>query len=258
MQPAAVFPLHDPDGLLLPQLAALTPDLKQVFCCAFVLPSVETRARPSAPLRSLEADPFFRLFYLDGDPPVGDEFAFLYHQAALASLPDQILHLCFLDRLAFALRTKHRNQFLADVASLSVEDLPLIFQRSAKAWRSHPRNYYEIESFVTTVGRLLFGRELDYAWCHLALNAAQLRSILPRVHNHDLSLVAEMILQIQNVVKTREVDWLAWEDPFVLSRPSADLKREREGSLVETCKRLTYALPMVEAMQKFAVEQEKQ
>jgi hypothetical protein len=65
-------------------------------------------------------------------------------------------------------------------------------------------------------------------------------------------MVAEMILHIQDRVKTRDVDWLAWEDPFILSRDALELKTERENSLEETQKRLSYVIPMVELLIKFS------
>jgi len=102
------------------------------------------------------------------------------------------------------------------------------------------------------VGRNLFGKELDYAWCHIAVRAGQLREIMPLVRNHDLSMVAEMIFYMQNKIKTRDVDWLAWEDPFVLSRQANELKRERETSLGETKKRLNYVLPMIETLTRLS------
>jgi hypothetical protein len=101
---------------------------------------------------------------------------------------------------------------------------------------------------VTEVGSLLFGRALDFAWCHLALSAARLRVALERTSRNDLSFVAEIILAIREDVLIRDVDWLAWEDPFILSREPDELRREREASEVETRKRLAYALPMMELL----------
>ena len=257
MRPAAVFPIHDPDGRLLVRLPGLLPDLKAAFEAAFVLPSPQTRAAQPEAMRLLEADPFFQSFTLGGDPPVGDQFAFLYRRAIQASPGERLLHLCFLDRLAFALGTRHRARFLADMASLTPDGAPRIYQRSAAAWDSHPRNYREIEGFVTAVGQLLFGRALDYAWCHVAFTAAQLEQALSGVRNHDLSMVAELILPFRETIHIQEVDWLAWEDPFVLGRDPAALRAEREASAAETGKRLAYALPMAAALQRFAMELEK-
>jgi hypothetical protein len=252
MKPALAFPYYDPTGRQFPHLQTILPALKEHFDRAYLCPPASTR-RHAGLTQFLQEDDFFTLFPWDPDGPIGDSFAFLYRQAAQAAPPDQPLHLCFLDRLSFALEGEYHDRFLADVDALTAADLPLIFQRTPLAWSSHPRNYREIEGFVTTVGRLLFGRELDYAWCHLVISAAQLGEIIPRVHNHDLSMVAEMVLQIQDQVKTREVDWLSWEDPLVLSRDPDELKREREGSPEEVGRRLAYALPMVEAMLQFAL-----
>ena len=38
-------------------------------------------------------------------------------------------------------------------------------------------------------------------------------------------MVTEMILLLQSDIKTKEVDWLAWEDPFVLARDPEELKQ---------------------------------
>ena len=70
-------------------------------------------------------------------------------------------------------------------------------------------------------------------------------------------MVAEMVLFLQPEIKTREVDWLAWEDPFILRRDPEELKREREASPEETQKRLGYAVPMVETMVQYALKQKK-
>ena len=146
---------------------------------------------------------------------------------------------------------------MMDVKSRGSADAPFIFQRSEKAWRTHPQNYYEIESFVTTIGRLLFGKSLDYAWCHFVVRASQLTDILPLIKNADLSMVAEMILLLQSDIKTKEVDWLAWEDPFLLSRDPDELKHERENSAEETQKRLAYAVPIVKKLVQYALKKKR-
>jgi hypothetical protein len=48
------------------------------------------------------------------------------------------------------------------------------------------------------------------------------------------------------------VDWLAWEDPFLLGQDPDVLKHERENSLTETNKRLNYVLPMVETLTRLS------
>ena len=251
MKPALAFPYNDPDGAMLPHIQVILPDLKNHFDHAYV-------STPPSSLELLQqnnlihADSFFTVFPVAEDKLVGEHFASLYQHAAETAPPDQLLHLCYPDRVAFALEGEHRDSFLADVDSLSTKDLPLIFQRSLMAWETHPQNYRELEGIVTSVGKNLFGLELDYGWCHIVVRAGQLREIMPLVKNPDLSMVAEMIFYLQENIHTRNVDWLAWEDPFILKRDAAELKHERENSLAETNKRLKYVLPMLETLMRLS------
>jgi hypothetical protein len=200
----------------------------------------------------LQADDFFAIFPVEREMQIGEHFAYLYQRAAEAAPGAQLIHLCYLDRLAFALEGNDRDSFLSDIDSLSINDVPLIFQRSEAAWKTHPQNYRELEGIVTTLGRHLFGRDLDYAWCHIVVPAGQLREIMPLVKNPDLSMVAEMIVYLQDHIQTRDVDWLAWEDPFILSRNASELKHERENSPAETRKRLNYVLPMLQTLTRLS------
>jgi hypothetical protein len=251
MKPALAFPYNDPDGTMLPHLQAILPDLKAHFERAYISPPPST-LQWLQPTGQILSDDFFTVLLMDEEKGIGETFAYLYRGAAEAAPPDQPMHLCYLDRLSFALEGKHRDSFLADIDSLSTADLPLIFQRSDSAWGTHPQNYRDLEGLVTTVGRHLFGRELDYAWCHIVARAGQLREVMSLVKNLDLSIVAEMIFYLQADVKTRGVDWLAWEDPFILKRDAHELKLEREQSMAETQKRLRYVVPMIETLTRLS------
>jgi hypothetical protein len=254
MLPSIAFPFHDPDLQMFPYLQAVLPDLKTLFGRAYICPLLTTRKNATL-MEWLARDDFFNVFPVDRQMQIGEHFAYLYKAAAQTAEPDEIIHLAYIDRLAFALLGEYRELFLTDMKSIGSADVPLIFQRSKAAWGTHPRNYYEIEGFVTTMGEILFGKSLDYAWCHLVVRAAQLREILPLVKNADLSMVAEVILYLQSNIRTRDVDWLAWEDPFVLRCDPEELKCEREKSFDETQKRLSYAMPMVKSMLQFAMNQ---
>ena len=251
MRPALAFPFNDPDGTMFHHLQAILPDLKSHFERAYLCPPLSTQ-KHSEHMQLLRSEDFFTVFPADREMQIGEHFAYLYQRAAQTAAPEQILHLCYLDRLAFALEGEHRDPFLQDIDSLSADNVPLIFQRSQRAWETHPRNYRELETMVTTVGRNLFGKELDYAWCHLVVRAGELHEIMPLVKNQDLSMVAEMIFYLQADVQTRAVDWLAWEDPFILSRDPMALKRERENSRIETNKRLNYVIPMIETLTRLS------
>jgi hypothetical protein len=251
MKPALVFPYADPDGTMFHHLQAILPDLKEHFEHAYICPPLST-LRHFEHIHTLEADDFFTIFLIDRELQIGERFAYLYHRAARIAPPEQLIHLCYLDRMSFALEGEYREACLADIDSISGQDVPLIFQRSSLAWETHPQNYRQLEGMVTTVGRNLFDLDLDYAWCHIVMSAGQLREIMPFVKNPDLSMVAEMIYYVQDEVKTRDVNWLAWEDPFILSCDAGQLKCTRENSLEETNKRLGYTLPMIETLTRLS------
>jgi len=253
-KPALVMPFYDPDGKMFQHLDATLSDLKAHFGRAYLTIPGETAHRQPGNVARMGEDDFFRLYPVESENPAGAHFSYLYQHAARDAAPDRVLHLCFPDRLFFALRTGYREEFLSDVDSLRPVDLPLIFHRSARAWKTHPANYLEIEGFASRMGQILFGKWLDYGWCHLVVQARHLLAIMPEIKTPGLSMVAEMVLHLQHDIHTRDVDWLAWEDPFILGRDADELKRERENSLEETQKRLSYVFPIVEALARFAMD----
>jgi len=250
VQSVIVMPMHDPDGLMFPHLDVITPRLKAIFAHAVVSVNPVTRVRQAESVRRLVADHFFDVIDLPPNRLIGEEFLALYQHAAATCPPDAILHLCFIDRVAFALQSDYREPFMADIQAVRAEDTPFIFQRSPAAWQTHPHNYYELEQMVTRVGELLGQPSLDFAWCHLAIQAHQLRAILPQIKKQDLSMMAELVLNLKAKIQTQAVDWLAWEDPFIVGRDGAQFKREREQSVAETRKRLAYVIPMLQLLEE--------
>lgn len=255
MLPIAVIPHNDPQGLLFPHLQAITPILKQIFGRVIISISLPTQQSQPGQAAWLESDPFFLLLKHTRPLLVGEDFRALYTFAAAAVPQHTLLHLCYLDRVAYALQSEHRAQFTADLAALDAADTPLIFHRSPAAWQTHPRNYRDLEQIVTRTGEYLFGKTIDYAWCHLALQAGTLERIMPATTNPDISMVAEMALMLQDQAQTKEVDWLAWEDPFIFGREPDALRTEREQSPQETRKRLAYVIPMLEKLYQHRANQ---
>lgn len=247
MKPVAVIPMHDPSGVLFPQLRTIAPSLKNLFSKVFVSMSAVC-AGISEQVAWLEKENFFHITLYQTNVSVGEDFLTLYQNAAANCHPNEVLHLCFIDRVAFALQTNHQITFSTDVQAVNPEETPLIFRRSIAAWATHPQNYRELENMVTRAGELLFGKSLDFAWCHLAVQAHQLKRIIPLVQNRDMSILAELILFMKNDIRTKDVDWLAWEDPFILSHDPYTLKTEREQSIQETRKRLSYVIPMLQLL----------
>jgi len=250
--PAAVLPIHDPEGITLPHLVRILPVLKTTFAQAIINIPPSTRRTQSEAVQQLERDSFFIISSVYNETPVGDHFRSLYTFAARHCPPEQVLHLCYVDRLAFALQTHHRQSFLDNVQAVTAEHTPLIFHRSAAAWDTHPRNYRDIEGMVTRAGEWLFHKTLDFAWCHLAVQAGQLAEVMARTHQSDLSIVAEIVLAMLKNVHTKDVDWLAWEDPFILGCEPQALRNERENDPAETRKRLAYALRMMQVLHQHA------
>jgi hypothetical protein len=245
--PAIVIPLHDPQGIFHPHLEQITPLLKTTFAQAIVnIPPTTRRAHPGF-VHKFEADPFFECVEF-AESPVGEHFRELYTFAARICPSEQVLHLCYIDRLAFALQTQYRQSFLAAMQAVTPEQTPLIFLRSSTAWDTHPRNYRDLESMVTRVGEWLFHKTIDFAWCHMAVQAGLLAEVLPQTRQSDISMVTEIVLGLIEQVKTQEVDWLAWEDPFILNCNPQTLKTERENDPSETHKRLTYIIPMMQLL----------
>jgi hypothetical protein len=252
MQPVAVIPMNDPEGVMFPHLEAITPLLKRLFARLFVSVPLPTQQALPHYMEWLKTDDFFYVIYHQNDVAIGDDFLTLYAQAALVCDPDQILHLCFIDRLAYALQSEHRTAFMADVQAVKLAETPLICQRSARAWQTHPLNYRDIEQMATKAGEWLFGKSLDFAWCHLVIPARRLREVVPTVKNRDMSFFAEMILAVREDAVTKDVDWLSWEDPFINSCDAQALKIARENSLAESRKRLAYIIPMLQLLDRAA------
>lgn len=248
MKPVIVLPLHDPQGWVVPHLGTLADHLDGPFERGFLSVTEPTWQAHALALEALQARPFFSARVAPAGLGAGEHFTRLYAWAAGASHIDQPLHLCFPDRVAFALQPAHRAAFLADVLGLGSADLPLIFQRSARAWHTHPPTYRRLEEAVTAAGQARFGRSLDFAWCHLALRAGDLRDLIPTLTQPDISMVAQLVLGLADRVRTRSVDWLAWEDPFIFQRDARDLRREREHNPAETAKRLSYVIPMLQML----------
>lgn len=252
MQHILVTPINDPEGAMFPHLKQLTPLLKTIFAKAFVSIPATTVEKQADYLAWIESEPFYDVLRCDGDPPVGHYFAELYRYAARLSQPDDLLHLCYIDRLSFALETAYRDAFIRDVQAVCLEDTPLIFERSAKAWETHPQNYREIEHMVTRVGELLFGESWDFGWCYLVATPEQLNTALESVDNPQISMVADIVIELRDVIRHQAVDWLAWEDPYLLNVDAVTLKAQREASQQEVFKRLAYAIPMMQKLYETA------
>jgi hypothetical protein len=225
-----VLPIHDPTGILFPFLAQCTPDLKRLFERAYVSLSPTTPAAQPGLMERLRADPFFAVQTNAPGTLPGEHFLAGYRAALAECAPATSVHLMDIDRAAFALLNGYREAFLADARWAQSQAQPVLFERSAAAWATYPDNYRELEGMLIRIGELIFGRYLDFAWSYLAVRAGVLAETLPRVTSRDFGILIELVLLLEPRLLTREVDWLAWEDPFILGVPAADLRAERTAS----------------------------
>jgi len=141
MHPVAVIPMNDPAGFMFPHLQTITPLLKSLFARVFVSVTRITRSALPEHVAWLETDNFFHVTHHQTDVSVGEDCLTLHSNAAAHCHPNQLLHLCFIDQVAFALQSDYRSAFIADVQAVQPEHTPLIFQRSAAAWDAHLQNY---------------------------------------------------------------------------------------------------------------------
>ncbi|HRW06585.1 MAG TPA: hypothetical protein P5121_15885 [Caldilineaceae bacterium] len=240
MRPNLVLPFHDPEGHLLRHLQQIAPVLKERFDRAFLSISPPTERYQQDRLRALRTGSFFQL---NANPPgtqAGEHYLTAYQQAVAQSATEQTLHLCDIDKVAYALQSEHSAQFLDDIATVTRANTPLLFQRSAAAWATYPAIYRELEQMAIRIGELYFGRYFDFAWSYLIIEARQLAQLLPHIHCRDFGLLPELLLLLRDQLQTQEVDWLAWEDPFILQRDAAALRAERDSDPEETHKRLLW------------------
>jgi hypothetical protein len=66
--------------------------------------------------------------------------------------------------------------------------------------------------------------------------------------NPDLTIFGETALYLKGYLITKDVDWLSWEDPFILGKNPKTFKEERERNPQENEKRLSYVMPIIKLL----------
>jgi hypothetical protein len=244
---SSVFlPVHDRDGQVLARLVECAPQLPELFNRVFLSLTPATLEAHPGPVTRLCENGYFQVFTPQGPAEVGAHFHAFYSWAVAQVPPGSLVHLAFPDRLAFALLTEYAPEFRREIANLILEDTPLIYERSEQAWQTHPANYRELEAMVVRAGELLDGRRIDYAWCHMVVESCRLQEALKLTRQRNWAFVSELVLTLGPGVRTKEVDWLAWEDGFILGVEEGALKRQRENDPQETRKRMAYVGQMIQ------------
>ena len=69
--------------------------------------------------------------------------------------------------------------------------------------------------------------------------------MLPNLTARDLVIISQLVFSLKEVIKTKSVDWLSWEDPFIFDKDPQQYKIERENDPAELEKRMGYVLPEI-------------
>jgi hypothetical protein len=248
LYPAALIAtIHDPEGILYPHFLGTVGKIKPLFPAGIIGLSPQTLRRQAQWIEALEGAGFAVFRQAEG-ASIGEHFRAVFRRAVETCPAGQILHLADIDRLMFAAAGEYAGVFEEDVINARRQMQPVLFQRSERAWATHPENYRRVEGLVIEAGRLLFGKTYDFGWSHLVLTAGRLAGLLPHLHRDDFGHLIQIVLLLRQELVTRDVDWLAWEDPFILGREAQELWQERSQDPEETRKRLRGILPFFEAL----------
>lgn len=241
MKHLIVFSLHDTTGMIFDLVEKITPTLEEIFDGAVVSITPKTSEAQKIRVERLEENGFFELCRNQPETIVGDHYMKAIKTATERSDDEDLIHICTPDRLALAILT-HKRDFLKDMEEEKEAERPILYERSDFAWSTHPKNYRAIESMATILGKILFGKELDFFWCDLTVKAKLLRTITKKVKTSDFRILAELILPMKDDLVIKKVDWLEWEDPFVFGKETTGFKEEREMSEEEDRKRMGYVM----------------
>ncbi|MFA5828477.1 MAG: hypothetical protein WC841_03935 [Candidatus Shapirobacteria bacterium] len=245
MKHTVVFSIHDTAGIIFDLVEQITPTLQEIFSRAVVSITPKTEETQERRVEKMGRDGFFELCKNEPGTMVGDHYMKAVRTALERSEEDEVIHVCTPDRLALAI-VKHKNEFLKDMEEERKEERPILYERSDFAWSTHPINYRAIESMAANLGKILFGKELDFFWCDLAVRAGLLKTAAEKVKSSDFTVLAELILPLKDELIVKKVDWLEWEDPFIFAKEPEGFKKEREASEEENRKRLGYVVATIE------------
>jgi hypothetical protein len=235
------FPLHDPHSIELPQLIKILPTLEEISSQIHIALTPATLKQNINAAILLKQFKSVHLVECVEGTTVGDHFMTAITSAVSVADDDSIIHICNTDRIINEINN-HKDIFIKDLND-SVSAPATLFIRSQKSWQTHPTNYYLAEKLLSDFSNLLFKKNLDFVWCQMSVKAFELRKIVQLLKSHgfsDLRLHAYLLYLLKDIVTLKEVDWLDWEDPYVLNIDPSKLRHEKENSIEETKKRLSY------------------
>ncbi len=243
-KPILSFPYHDPAGKFNDYIRQSLPRLKEIFShiCISATPSTYEINKEFVDFLEKEGCLVYRNVE---NSSIGDHYRNAL-QLAVDIEGDNKIFFSFIDRLVYILNTDVLDQFTEDMQTNFID--VVLYERSEKAWQTHPANYREIEQTVNKLGSFLIGEEVELGTCGFSIYSDIARQILPQSIADSYSAGTEWILLIYLLgIKPAiiKVDWLSWEDPFVEKISPQQLKVEREQDRNEYIKRLEMNIPFI-------------
>jgi len=239
------FPYHDPEGRCNSALQRQLGTLWAFFdaICIGATPwTVAGNTRFVAELKKQGC-----LVYENGpDSAIGDHSRTALQYALDQAQGRRPIFFGFLDRFLFALETEHRVSFLQDLDRYQAVAC-MAFERSPRAWNTHPANYAEIERMHSRMGELLYGSYMELSPCALILSPSTAEILLRSSTADSWAVWAEwLLLAARNriPITVKRVDWLAWEDPYWEQADADTLKNAQENDHREVVKRIQLNAPI--------------
>ena len=240
------FPYHDPEAKFNALFEKNFDNFEKNFdkvCISVTPPTAKNNVEFIKKLKKRG----FKLIVNTDKSTVGDHYRNALKLGARYCQENERIFYGFLDRVIFDLETKWQSPFLKDLKRAENKDF-LIFERSVPAWKTHPANYREIEQIVSHVFELLSGKNFELNPCAILINKNISEKILKESKSPGWETLGEWILlAISNktTIRSKKVDWLAWEDPFWEKANPNSLKKLREQSKEETFKRIKSNTPFL-------------
>ncbi len=208
------FPLHDPQGKMSRLIKKNLQLLQKTFFGICIGVSPVTAKENSGFIDYLQSQGCFIVVSND-KANLGDRFRNIL-KVCSENFVNNDIYFGFIDRIIFALETKHKKTFITDITKKRNSDV-LIFSRSKKAWATHPKNYMILENLATNAGAVFINTKFDWTWCGAVFSKKAIDKIVHYSSVGSFAIFAEwLLICIKNklIIKQKKVDWLAWEDPF--------------------------------------------
>lgn len=230
---------HDPKGKYNQVFEQQLPELKKTFSKICLSVSPATSESNGEFINEIKDQGCIVLINDPGTNP-GDHFRNALDLAVHNAGADDRIFYGDMDRILFQLASEHQDGFISDL-NRDAEEF-LVYERTEEVWSAYPKAYREMESHITAIGELIYGKRIEYNFCSAMMLPEMATYFASNSYEDHYNARGEWILlyfKLRGHFPTsRKVSWLAWEDPFWEAKTSDDLRSERERDLNETKARI--------------------